>query len=138
MPEITSTRSAVITGAANGIGRATAARLADRYRLLLVDRDEAALARVVDELTQSGATVSGQVADVAEATDVQAYVARATELYGGIDAFFNNAGVIGVLARSSTTRKTPSSRSSRSISAEPSSGSSTSFAACTSAAQARS
>ncbi|MEP7021202.1 MAG: SDR family oxidoreductase [Pseudonocardiales bacterium] len=91
--------TAVITGAANGIGAAAAARLATAgYRLLLVDRDHTSLAALVDELNERGADATAHPADVSQAADVQAYVDHAHDLYGRIDAFFNNAGIIGLIA----------------------------------------
>lgn len=92
-------RSAVITGAANGIGRSVAKRLAlTGYRVLLVDRDETALTDLTNELTNAGATAQGYPADVSSSADVQGYVAKAHELHGAIDAFVNNAGIIGRFA----------------------------------------
>ena len=90
---------AVITGAAGGIGRATAARLAgEGARLVLVDRDTGGLdatLRAVKDVGGDGATVT---ADVTTAADVQRYVRASRHAYGGIDCFFNNAGVLGAVA----------------------------------------
>ncbi len=89
----------VVTGAANGIGRAVSRRLAKQgSRLFLVDRDEAGLSRLVSELSRHPAAVEAQVADVSKVEDVKSYVARAISLYGGIDGFVNNAGIVGRLA----------------------------------------
>ena len=89
----------VVTGAANGIGRAVATRLAgQRSRLLLVDRDQERLAELVDDLSSQGATVEGRAADVSNVADAEGYVAHAVNLYGRIDGFVNNAGIVGLLA----------------------------------------
>jgi NAD(P)-dependent dehydrogenase (short-subunit alcohol dehydrogenase family) len=85
---------AVVTGAANGFGRATAERLASEgARLVLVDRDEQALSAVSSKL--NGLAVP---ADVSSEADVDGYVARAVEEHGRIDLFFNNAGIEGRMA----------------------------------------
>lgn len=86
----------LITGGSGGIGGATARLLAERgSRLILVDRDEAALAAFADELRSGGAEVLAIVADVTVEDDVKRYVAEAVAGFGGIDGFFNNAGIEG-------------------------------------------
>jgi 3alpha(or 20beta)-hydroxysteroid dehydrogenase len=85
---------AVITGAANGFGLAVAERLASEgARLVLVDRDESALAAAAEKL--GGLAV---VADVSVEADVDGYVAAAVSAHGRIDLFFNNAGIEGRMA----------------------------------------
>jgi NAD(P)-dependent dehydrogenase (short-subunit alcohol dehydrogenase family) len=87
-------RCALITGAAGGIGSATARLLADEgARLVLVDRDEAALAALRTEL--SAAEVLTLIADVAEEADVQHVASEAVKRFGGIDLLHNNAGILG-------------------------------------------
>lgn len=89
-------RAAVITGGAGGIGAETAARLAERgFAVLIVDRDGAAAEAVADRI---GKPASAIAADVSNEDDVKGYVAAAIERYGRIDAFFNNAGIEGVIA----------------------------------------
>jgi NAD(P)-dependent dehydrogenase (short-subunit alcohol dehydrogenase family) len=84
---------AIITGAANGIGAAAARRFArEGARLVLVDRDAAGLER---QAAAIGAAAVGVVADVTRPEDVQRYVATAVERFGGVDAFLNNAGILG-------------------------------------------
>ncbi len=80
--------TAVVTGAARGIGRAIAERLLQEgYRVLLADLDPVVTA-VADEL---GAT--GLAGDCATEKGVQALVAAARAELGAIDVFFANAGV---------------------------------------------
>lgn len=87
---------AVITGGAGGIGAATAKLFTDEgARVLLVDRHEAALQRVVD--TVGDAVASYVVADVTQPEQVQHYVQTALERYQGIDILLANAGIEGVV-----------------------------------------
>lgn len=96
---MSTTRTAVITGAANGIGRATAERLGEAgYRLLLVDRDEFALSLLEESLVKMGVRAWAHTADVSDLDEVKGYIERAHATLGHIDGFFNNAGIIGQLA----------------------------------------
>ncbi|MDH4846220.1 MULTISPECIES: SDR family NAD(P)-dependent oxidoreductase [Pseudomonas] len=89
-------KAGIITGAAGGIGSATARRLsAEGAQLLLVDRNEVALKTLVDEIRALGGECDFAVADVSEDASVQAYVAQASNTFDRIDFFFNNAGIEG-------------------------------------------
>jgi len=93
-------RSAVVTGAGGGIGRAASVALARAgARVLLVDREEKALEESQLAVTEVGGVADSVVADVTQARDVEAYVAAATSRLGGIDVFFNNAGIEGAVAQ---------------------------------------
>jgi NAD(P)-dependent dehydrogenase (short-subunit alcohol dehydrogenase family) len=88
-------RSAVITGAANGIGRATALVFAaEGARITATDRDAAGLERLVDELTAVGAECVSVVGDVSVPDDARGMISAAVEHYGRIDILVANAGVI--------------------------------------------
>jgi len=90
--------SAVITGAASGIGLALSTRLArNGYRVVMSDIRADALhdARATVEAAAPGAAVVDVVADVTDAASVEALAAAAVEEFGGIDLAINNAGVIG-------------------------------------------
>lgn len=95
-------KNAVITGGAGGIGSATAIVLAKRgARVLLIDRDANALAKAADRVTReadAALRVHTFEADVTDEAQVKAYVEYARDELGGIDAFFNNAGIEGVVA----------------------------------------
>jgi NAD(P)-dependent dehydrogenase (short-subunit alcohol dehydrogenase family) len=89
-------RSAIITGAAGGIGFSTAKLfLAEGASVVLVDRDAEALARCAAELDP--ARVAHVAADVSQPGDVARYVALAVERFGRIDVLFANAGIEGAV-----------------------------------------
>src|SRR3954463_2402223 len=84
---------ALITGAANGIGRATALAFAKSgAKIVVVDRDSAGGEATAGIIRQQGGEAIFIAADVTKAADVRAYVKAAIDQYGRIDCFFNNAG----------------------------------------------
>jgi NAD(P)-dependent dehydrogenase (short-subunit alcohol dehydrogenase family) len=84
---------AVVTGAANGLGRASATRLAaEGANVVVVDIDGDAAASVARGLPTESIGVR---ADVSSETDVDGYVAAAVERFGRIDLHHLNAGVFG-------------------------------------------
>ena len=92
-------KTIVITGAAGGIGRAAATRFAaEGARLVLVDVNAGGLAETMDAVERAGGRGLVVEADVTRLGEVQRYVAAALERWGGIDAFFNNAGILGVVS----------------------------------------
>lgn len=91
---------AIITGAASGMGRATAQLFASEgARLLLADVNAAGGERVAGEIGRNGGSVVFRRVDVSRAGDVEAMVHDAVDRYGGLDVIFNNAGIEGVSAR---------------------------------------
>lgn len=86
-------RSVLVTGAAKGIGRATAVEFArEGARLVVSDIDGTALKEL--PVLLPGAEVELVVGDVARPEDAQAMVAAAVQRYGRIDVLVANAGVI--------------------------------------------
>ena len=89
---------AVITGAANGIGRAAALAFAKSgARIVVVDRDQAGGEATAGIIRQQGGEATFVAADVTKSADVQNYVKKALDAYGRIDCFFNNAGIEGTV-----------------------------------------
>jgi NAD(P)-dependent dehydrogenase (short-subunit alcohol dehydrogenase family) len=87
---------AIITGAAGGIGAATAETfIREGARVMLVDREAEALMRLADELGPNAAYCA---ADVTSADDAQRYVRATVERFDGVDILFANAGVEGTVA----------------------------------------
>jgi len=84
----------LLTGAANGIGRATALALAARgYRLALIDRDAAPLDAVVGQARERGAVAEGRAADVCDDGGLKGAVAALEEAVGPTDVVVACAGV---------------------------------------------
>lgn len=89
----------VITGAAGGIGKATAKKLAEQgAKLALVDLNLEAVKQVISELGLDDSRAIALQANVAKEEEVKAYVDATVEKFGKIDGFFNNAGVEGTTA----------------------------------------
>jgi len=87
-------RVAVVTGAASGIGRATALRLAGRgCDLALADIDAAGLETIEQELSSQPVHVSTHQLDVASVDAMQAFPARVEAAHGAAHILVNNAGV---------------------------------------------
>jgi NAD(P)-dependent dehydrogenase (short-subunit alcohol dehydrogenase family) len=86
---------AIITGAAGGIGKATAERyLEEGAKVMLVDLDEEALAEVAGEL-DAGDRVAYRAADVSDPEAVQDFVDACVDAFGRLDVMFANAGTEG-------------------------------------------
>lgn len=88
-------KSILITGAATGLGRATALKLAEQgHQLTVVDFNEVEGQNTVNMAKELGAEAIFVKADVSNEEQVKNYVAKAVEAFGKIDVFFNNAGLM--------------------------------------------
>lgn len=86
-------KRAVITGAASGIGEATARLfVAEGASVVLADVDDERGSRLASEMGERAVFVQ---ADVSRELDVDLAVATCVQMFGGLDAMFNNAGVPG-------------------------------------------
>lgn len=87
-------KTVFITGAAGGIGRATAiAFAAEGARVVITDQSEATLQETAEHIKAAGAEVLAMTCDVSKPEEVRVAVAHAVNAFGRIDCAFNNAGV---------------------------------------------
>ena len=88
-------RTAIVTGAARGIGAGVAQRLSsDGFKVAVVDLDEASCAGTVDAITGAGGTALAVGADVSNEEQVAAAFVRIESELGAPTVLINNAGVI--------------------------------------------
>jgi 3-oxoacyl-[acyl-carrier protein] reductase len=87
-------RTAIVTGAARGIGAATAKRLAAAgHAVAVLDLDESACADTVSAITDTGGRALAVGVDVADAAQVEAAVQRVADELGAPTILVNNAGI---------------------------------------------
>jgi len=88
-------KRAVVTGAAAGIGRATAELFArEGARLVITDVNAAGLRRLQDEFAATGAEIEAVEGDVSQVADARAMIQAAVGHFGGLDVLIANAGII--------------------------------------------
>lgn len=89
---------AIVTGAASGLGQSVTRLLAQNgASVLAVDREPIELDALNTSSEPRGGRVIAHRADVRDVQQVEGYVDRAIGEFGGVDAFFNNAGVEGAI-----------------------------------------
>jgi NAD(P)-dependent dehydrogenase (short-subunit alcohol dehydrogenase family) len=87
-------RTAIVTGAGTGIGKAAAtALLKEGYRVAFAGRRKEPLEQAIAEAGASAANAIAVPTDVSDPASVRALFARAREVFGRLDLLFNNAGV---------------------------------------------
>jgi NAD(P)-dependent dehydrogenase (short-subunit alcohol dehydrogenase family) len=85
---------ALVTGAASGMGLATAEAFAEAgAAVALVDLNEAAVRKVAERLVAAGHKVIAVICDVTQEVQVKKMVEQTVSAFGRLDAAFNNAGV---------------------------------------------
>jgi 3-oxoacyl-[acyl-carrier protein] reductase len=88
------TKTAAVTGAGSGMGRATARLFAERGAdVAVIDIDGEAAEETVSLIGEDGGSAIALTADSSEAADVEAFVERTVSAFGGIDVLHNNAGI---------------------------------------------
>jgi len=88
-------KSAIVTGAGAGMGKAIAMLFAaEGAKVAASDIDQQALDAVVAEIQSAGGTATGVLADVAKEADVRHLVDTTVKLYGSVDVLVNNAGIM--------------------------------------------
>ena len=94
-------KTAIITGAGRGIGRAIAEKFAEEGASLLLVTLSTPLDPLIAELKDKGCQVEGIAGDVGKAGFAKEAVSKCQELFGGVDILVNNAGVTrdGLLVR---------------------------------------
>jgi 3-oxoacyl-[acyl-carrier protein] reductase len=87
-------RVAIVTGAASGMGRATAHLFADEgAKVAVIDLGEDRVKTVVEEINGAGGTAQGWALDVSDADGVNRVVGEVRDAFGPVDILVNNAGI---------------------------------------------
>ncbi len=88
-------KRAIVTGAASGIGRASACIFAEEgARVVVVDRDADGLDETAEAIKSAGGSAIAVVADVSDEAAVADFTQRCADEWGGIDIVYANAGIL--------------------------------------------
>jgi NAD(P)-dependent dehydrogenase (short-subunit alcohol dehydrogenase family) len=95
---------AVVTGAASGLGRASAMRFASEGAAVVVaDLNSQGGELIVSEIAAAGGRAVYQRTDVTSENDIRSLIERATREYGRLDITYNNAGIVGAMGSIEST-----------------------------------
>jgi meso-butanediol dehydrogenase / (S,S)-butanediol dehydrogenase / diacetyl reductase len=87
-------KTAIVTGAGRGIGRAISEEYAkEGARVAVASRTESTVNEVVGKIRADGGDALGIVCDVGDRDQIRAMVDRTVEVFGGVDILVNNAGI---------------------------------------------
>ena len=87
-------RTAIVTGAGRGMGRAVAMGLAaEGASVVVAEVDSASAKEVVGEIQKAGASALAVTVDISSFADVRRLFAKAVDEFGGVDILINNAGI---------------------------------------------
>ncbi|AHV97557.1 3-ketoacyl-ACP reductase [Paenibacillus sabinae T27] len=87
---------AMVTGAASGIGKAAAIRLAaEGAKVSLIDKNEQTISQTEAEIKNAGGEAISFIADTSKAEEIGPAVKETVERWGTIDTVFANAGALG-------------------------------------------
>ncbi len=85
---------AIVTGAASGMGRATAHLFADEgAHVAVVDQNGEGVKKVTEEISVAGGSAAGWALDISDATALAKMLAEVVGKFGGLDILINNAGI---------------------------------------------
>lgn len=95
MEKLLKNKVAVITGGANGLGKATALLFSEHgATVVIVDVNQEAGDKVVSEITENGSVALFIKTDISKSVEVNKMMESAVAKYGGIDILINNAGIL--------------------------------------------
>ena len=95
MDQLLKDKIAIITGGANGLGKATAYKFNEHgAKVIIVDVNQEAGEQVVSELKEKGGEILFIKTDVSSSADVEKMVNTVVDKFGGIDILINNAGIL--------------------------------------------
>jgi NAD(P)-dependent dehydrogenase (short-subunit alcohol dehydrogenase family) len=94
MEPLLTNKTAIVTGGANGQGRATCLLFAEEgAKVVVADRDFANARSTADEIKLAGGEAVAVEVDISKEDDIKKMVSSAVDTYGRIDILFNNAGI---------------------------------------------
>ncbi len=95
MNKLLKDKVAIITGGANGIGKATAFLFSEHgAKITIVDINQEAGDQVVAEITKKGGIASFEKTNISNSIEVNKMMEKVVAKYGGIDILINNAGIL--------------------------------------------